>query len=514
MHKLAPPHSALADTSAVRRRRALTDAVIDLAIFASASAATYFCQIIDRPISAALISLAGVTVIGTRSGLISGIAAALTATLVYGFVLTKPFFEFGGYSSDHLVPLFAFYASAILSGALAGRLNDRALAASNAEQRNAFLLQISGDLQKTVSLEDIGVAAQRWVPFWQVSAMEIYVECDDGLRGLSGASKWLPDVRAAADAVEDGATYSPENDLETIVLHSANRRIGAAVFVLDRDMVPLTTPRDLTAIANLLAITIERCLLIEQLTDAEAIQKSEVLKTAILSSVSHDLRTPLTSIEASATSLLYLADTLEADDRTAMLQTILEQCQRLNRYTTNVLYMGQLQYGISEERLEDVDVIDIMGPVIQSVRALFPALKIQKRLAPLPNDAACQNVRANPVMLEQMFFNIIENAAKYGATDRGILIAAEFADDAIHISVIDWGPGIIVDDQPRIFDDFYRTDRARRNDGHGLGLAIAKGFAEAFGGRIEVCSPHARGQGTEMQIQLPLTRTQKGISLT
>jgi two-component system sensor histidine kinase KdpD len=488
------------------RTRAFVDLAINLAIFFGATAATHFCQTIDRPISAALIYLAGVTVIGARAGLTRGIIAALAATVIYSFLLTEPVYEFGGYSSDHLVPLVAFNLSAILSGALAGRLNDRALAAGNAEQRNAFLLRVSDDLQKTLSLDDVGAAAQRWVPFRQVTDLELYVERSGRLTGLSGANKWLVAARAAFDAAINTSPPLQDANVRVVVLHAAQRPIAVAVFALDPALVSLMADEDFDAFANLLNITIERCLLMEKLAEAEAIQKSEVLKTAILSSVSHDLRTPLTAIEASATSMLYLAETLRPDDKEAMLHTILEQCERLNRYTSNILYMGQLQYGISEDQIEDVDVVDILGAVMQSVRTLFPALKIHKKMTVTAADVGAANVRANPVMLEQMFFNIIENAAKYGSTEKGILITARPIDDIIQISVVDWGPGIPAEEQPRVFENFYRTDQTRRGDGNGLGLAIAKGFAEAFGGTIKVLSPHSRGPGTEMLISLQIMR--------
>jgi two-component system sensor histidine kinase KdpD len=491
------------------RTRAFVDLAINLAIFFGATAATYFCQTIDRPISAALIYLAGVTVISARAGLTRGIIAALAATLIYSFLLTEPVYEFGGNSSDHLVPLVAFNLSAILSGALVGRLNDRALAAGNAKQRNAFLLQVSSDLQKTLSLDDVGAAAQRWVPFRQVSELELYVDHGGRLAGLSGAGKWHAAARAAYDAEINASPPLDDASVRVKVLHSAQKPIAVAVFALDHSKVSLMPDEDLDGFVNLLNIAIERCLLMEQLAGAEAVQKSEVLKTAILSSVSHDLRSPLTAIEASATSMLYLADTLKSEDKTAMLQTILEQCERLNRYTSNILYMGQLQYGISEDQIEDVDVVDILGAVIQSVRSLFPALKIQKKLAVTAADVGLANVRANPVMLEQMFFNIIENAAKYGRTEQGILITAKPSGDIVQISIIDWGPGIPAEEQPRVFENFYRADRTPRGDGNGLGLAIAKGFAEAFGGTIEVLSPHSRGPGTEMLISLPIARHSK-----
>jgi len=200
--------------------------------------------------------------------------------------------------------------------------------------------------------------------------------------------------------------------------------------------------------------------------------------------------------------MLYLGETLKDQDKIAMLVTILEQTERLNRYTGNILSMGQLQYGISDDQIEDVDVIDILGAVIQTVRKLFPELKVQKEFAA----SATLNVRANPVMLEQMLFNIIENAAKYGKSESGILIVANATAALIEVSIIDWGPGIAAMEQERVFDNFYRTAQTRHNDGSGLGLGIAKGFVEAFGGTIQIVSPHARGAGTELLISLPVIR--------
>ncbi len=480
----------------------LTNAAIDLAIFLGATAATYTSQIFDRPITAALIYLAGVTIIGARSGMISGVVAALAATVIYSYVLTEPIYQFSSYSLDDLVPLVAFNVSAILSGFLVGRLNDRAFAAGAAEQRNAFLLRVSNDLQKTLSLEDVSRAARRWLPFRQIVELELYIVRSDELVGIGGASKWHDAAQAAYLAAVNHAPPVQHSELAMLVLRSADKPIGVAVFTRTADLIDVLPQADSDAFANLLNITTERCLLMEKLAEAEIIQKSEVLKTAILSSVSHDLRTPLTAIEASATSMLYLGETLKGEDKTAMLETILEQCERLNRYTSNILYMGQLQYGIPEEQIEEVDAVDILGAVILSVRKLFPSLTIQKDFSA----ATATNVRANPVMLEQLFFNIIENAAKYGGPEKDILIEAKLVGASIEIAIVDWGPGISLEDQERVFDKFYRTAQTKRSEGNGLGLGIAKGFAEAFGGTIKVVSPHTRGAGTEMLISLPISR--------
>ncbi|KPL68314.1 hypothetical protein SZ64_09390 [Erythrobacter sp. SG61-1L] len=453
----------------------------DVMIFSLATAGTYLAQSWERPISAVLIYLVGVMAIGARSGLTWGLAAALSASLVYNFFLSEPVFSFSTPSADEWIPLIAFNASAILSGAMAGRLKDSVKLARSAEEKSAHLLRLSDELQRAITVDDVARIARRSLPFGRLLDLEITLARDVDM----------------STAMIDPAL--PDTGFRILPLIGAEGIIGTVRFELDRrPNIPIILP-DLQGIAIILGLAIDRCQLLERLSESAALQKSEELKTAILSSVSHDLRTPLTAIEAAATSLRSFDKSLTPSDREKMLDTISQQCRKLNRYTANLLDMGRIQAGIPDFLFIEVDVIEILGVVLGAIREAYPGQEIEKQIQ---LDTAV--VKANPAMLEQVIFNLIENAILHGASIRPIYVVITSAAGNCVLEIVDFGPGITLDEQPLVFNKFYRSRTSAHREGNGLGLHIANGFAEAFGGTIRIVSPHFEGHGTKIAVELPL----------
>ena len=184
-----------------------------------------------------------------------------------------------------------------------------------------------------------------------------------------------------------------------------------------------------------------------------------------------------------------------------MLDTIQSQCNLLDRFTAKLLSLGQLQQGLPASDMEIVDVADALGSAIARIRALQPDRPITKSLK---IDAAL--VLANPAMLEQVFFNLIENAVNYTDADTPVRISLDTTADMTEIRITDEGHGIAAEDLPHIFERFFRSASSREKAGQGLGLSIAKGFIEAFGGNICAISPVALGGGTQILIRLPLAK--------
>jgi two-component system sensor histidine kinase KdpD len=269
----------------------------------------------------------------------------------------------------------------------------------------------------------------------------------------------------------------------------------------------------LLSLADQAAAALERVRLAANAARAEAQAETQKLRTALLNSLSHDLRTPLTGIRGAAGSLRTSWDSLSAASRVDLLASIEQDTVRMTRFLANIMDMTRLETGEVAPRLESVSVADM----VELSAGRVPGLS--HIATDLP--AGLPPVRADPALLEQVLVNVLENAAKYGPT-QGIVRVAAWAGGMsrgavrpagagvwVHVSVTDDGPGIPADDLPQVFDSFYR---ARRQDwtvpGTGLGLAIARGLIEAMGGTITARSPRPDAPqggppGTSIEMILP-----------
>lgn len=451
----------------MRRSMAFT-----VAFFLLVTGASHIAQVVNRPVSSALIYVIGVMIIGAARGRRSGLTAGLTASLIYSALLRNPALDFHEYPLDYYVPLIAFNVTALLSGNLAGLLRDRAELAEESRNRLGLLLGLSSELQKAVRVEGVARALKS-----TLSARAIREQI-------------LPYLELR---LSSGDTGGLRKLIDIVRIESSGHTVSASQFEVENV--------DLQALADLLVIAVERCELLDRQAEGEALKRSEELKTALLSSLSHDLRTPIAAISASATSLARFGETLDRQVRVDLLGTIQDQCTRLDRFTAKLLSFGRLQGGVIARELEPSDVVDLLGNALASARLAGPVHPLRKELPSVP-----VMVLANPAMLEQVFFNIIENAFAYNEAGSDILIKVEPEGDRATIIIRDYGRGVSESEMPNIFDPFFRSVNSRSTNGQGLGLFIAKGFVEAFGGEISARSPHAEGQGLEIAISLPLTQ--------
>lgn len=441
-------------------------------LFLAVTAASYTAHITERPITSALVYLMGVMVIGATRGLRSGLTAGIIASVIYSGLIRNPVFQFGDQSLDYYFPLFGFNFAALLSGTLAGRLKDRAELAEEARRQLDLLLEFSSKLQKAVRIEDVAQALASTVSGDIIR---------DHIRPYLNAHVAEPD-RATLLQVLDmtlADTIEAALDPYRLAVHDI----------------------DLPAFVDLLSMAVDRCGLLEDRAESQARKRSEDLKTTILSSISHDLRTPIAAISASATSLKRFGGTLSPEVREQMLQTIEHQCARLDQFTAKLLSFGRLQGGVAALQSEPADAIELLGKAIASARAAGPEHVLTKQWP-----SASVLVMANPAMLEQVFFNILENAFTYTAPGCEISVMVTTIDDDAEIVIRDNGRGVSAESIDHIFEPFFRSAHSKHTNGQGLGLFIAKGFVEAFGGRISSRSPHAGGNGLEIAITLPLAK--------
>jgi len=448
-----------------------------LLVFVASTAGAAAARSLDRPLTSALVYVLGVTAIGAMSGLRGGLVAALSASAIYNFFLSEPVLQFSAASVEDLVPLLAFNLCAIISGILAGQMNDRARLAERAQARLNVLLAVSDLLQKAMVVADIPRAMNHDVVARRLGRFTL----QDG----------------QGNPIGEAAPPATDGERRAYRLENGGATLGFALFE-SRPADKRDATVDMDALIALVAMAMERCLLLEQLSEAEAIRRSEELKTALLSSLSHDMRTPLSAISASASSLIALSEDLDAAVRAQLLRTIEEQCERLNRYTANLLDLGRLQHGVASEHLGDVDIVEIMGAVLGTIRGEGSHV-IAKQL-----DCPSAVVRANAVMIEQVFTNLLDNAMRYSPPGSSIAVRMMTLEGVLRVEVIDQGCGIAREELASVFDRFYRSSRTAHQSGQGLGLSIARGFVEAFGGRINIQSPHAGGAGTLVVVELPL----------
>jgi two-component system sensor histidine kinase KdpD len=480
---LVPPDGAPAGP------RPLSTHLASAGIFVAATAVAFMVQDGGRPVTTAFVYLFAVTSIAALEGLRGGLAAAIAASFIYNFFMIDPRFQITLSHAEEYVPLIAFNFSAVASGLIAGRLRDRVHVAERVQLRIQSLLDLAQRLQRAIEVKDVA-AAVRDVDAGKPKAL-LYVSRNGQLAAAAGETEGLE------LALEVWNTGVERTDAQGCRANLLVGRSGAIGVLLTPALDDERGAGDI-AFANLVAIATDRCLLLESLAEAELVRRSEAFKTALLASVSHDMRTPLSAIAASASSLASFGAELHADVRADLVQMIEVQCRRLDRYTTNLLSCGRIQAGIDASQFAPCDALDVLGVAIASLRS-------QSSDRPIVKDFQASQVlvRADPVMLEQVFHNILENAARYSPENAPIRVEVRCTADWLAIEIVDFGAGIPREEAERVFDRFYRSPSVQGRTGTGLGLPIARGFTEAFGGQIEILQGSEGSGGTRIRIHLP-----------
>jgi two-component system sensor histidine kinase KdpD len=252
------------------------------------------------------------------------------------------------------------------------------------------------------------------------------------------------------------------------------------------------------AMADDIAQAIVRTRLVSDLEKARLAGETERLRSALLSSVSHDLRSPLASIIGAAGSLESYGDAIGLEDRRSLLETVRLEGARLDRYIQNLLDMTRLGHGGLTLNRDWIGVDELIGSAVARLQRYQPDTRFDLRFAP-----GLAPMWVHPALVEQALFNVIENAAKFSPAGEAILVDSRDVDGQLRIEVSDRGPGIPEDERKRIFDMFYSVERGDRGgQGTGLGLAITQGMIGAHGGSVEAL-PGPDGRGTTIRMTLP-----------
>ncbi len=250
------------------------------------------------------------------------------------------------------------------------------------------------------------------------------------------------------------------------------------------------------AFANQAALAVEQACLVEQARQAELHQATEKLQTALLNSISHDLRTPLVSITGALSSLREESININEEDRSNMLETAYGEAERLNRLVGNLLNMTRLEANAIHLRLEPCDIQDVIGSALDQLEE-----RLEKKPIVVTLPEGLPMVSLDFALFGQVLVNVIDNAIKYSLKDTQIDIDVSQSEKEITIRISDRGIGIPDEDLERIFDKFYRVSRPENVNGTGLGLAICKGIIEIIGGKISAAN--REGGGTVISLALP-----------
>ena len=411
------------------------------------------------------------------------------ASFTYNVLFIEPVLTFTYSTADDLVPMLALTFGAVGSGLIAGRLRDRALAAEQAREKLAELLQFSQDLQSAVTVADVESVTRAYLGSAHAG---VHLLLANGGELEEGSSPpWT--LEPAREVWYSGLRQLTFRNSIGLLLRSSERRLG--VLLAQSDGLR-ASPDEISVFLPLIVLAIQRCRLAEQLAESDVLRRSEKFKTAILSSVSHDLRTPLAAISAAAGGLAALAS-LDEETRADLVATIEEQCSRLDRYTANLLNLGRIESGLDVGHMPVVDAIEVLGGTLARVRRLSGVRTIHRDLA-----VASAPVRAEESLLEQIFFNVLENAVAHTPADTSIRVTARTDGASLVIAVEDDGPGIPLKDRERIFERFYQIGTG--GSGSGLGLSIACGFTELIGGTIAAAAATEPLRGARIEIALPL----------
>lgn len=455
--------------------------------------------LLDGEVSSGMLFMLGITLVGARSGLTPALLSAILASAIFNFFLADPVLTFRMSSGDDLAPPLIFTACAIVSGLLAGRLRDKTYLLGQTNLQLESLLETSRLLQAAPDVPAIQAALARTVPGrlgFQLSLFGIR----DGQAYPYDASGNRFELLTLANAAANGHAVAQEGASTAYRLDGSQSCVGA--LVIENTSGARVDPAFLEALASLVGLALERSQFAAVIAETEVHSRTEELKSALLSSVSHDLRTPLTAISASASSLIEYGSRLDDETSLTLLQGIVDECDRLNRFTANLLELTRLQSGGAGIKGQVLSVNDVVRSVVQRLRSRLGDREIK---VATPRSEIL--VTADTALFELALTNVIQNAALYSALDTPVLIQSDCDRHTCTLTVTDQGCGIPKIEQSKVFERFYRVKRSESSpQGSGLGLAIAKGFVEAFDGEIEIRSPVLGGRGTSVTIRLPIVQ--------
>jgi two-component system sensor histidine kinase KdpD len=455
--------------------------------------------------------LLGVVAVATRAGRGPTVLASVLSVAAFDFFFVPPYFTFAVSDTEHLITFAVMLIVAIVTSGLTVRIRAQAEAARARELRTAALYAMSRELASTRGVDSLLMIAVRHAVEAVGGQLAMLLPDGDGRLTLRAAqpavavtdtsemavAQWVYEHREMAGL---GTTTLPGAKALYLPLVGSRGAVGV-MGVRPPDSRTFEAPEQLHLLetfASQTALAIERAILAEEAQAAQVRVEAERLRSSLLSSVSHDLRTPLTSITGAASTLLESDGGLTAASRRDLLETISEEAHRLNRLVQNLLEMTRLEAGVQVKK-DWHPLEEVVGAALSHLERLLREHPVR---ASLPKDLPL--VPLDDVLIEQVLINLLENAVKYTPPGTLIEIGASAGDGAVTVEVADRGPGLPPGDVERAFEKFYRgaPEVAR---GAGLGLAICRAIVGAHGGRI--WAENRREGGVAFRFTLPISGT-------
>jgi len=522
----------------MRLRRPLGGMIAAAAGLAITTALTAFLESALGVPDASVVYLLPVVGIGMAFGSWPAVGTAVASFLLYDFFFVQPLYTFSVSAPEEWLDLLLFLVVAIAIGRLSALQTQRRKEAELRTTESQAMFSMSREIATAATaLEAAPRLAERlarqaemsrvWIGLGASAVDERIVATNvPGQPRPSVASRWLLHAASAdgqpnwvrihdqgagrsreraAHGLERGPHQREREGTETMFrapIQAGLETIGSiwASRAAGDPFPGRSHTRLLAAAADQLGQSVVRDRLAAEATEAEVARQSDALKSALLDSVSHDLRTPLAAIRAAAGNLMDSDVTLSRDEARSAARSIDLEALRLSRLVRNMLDLSRIEGGALHPSLELYDLADLVAPVVERLGPMLGLGAVAVEI-----DDALPPVRVDALFVDQIVTNLLENAARH-APGRSIRVSASsIADDAVELVVEDGGPGVPVATLPRIFDRFYRVPRrqgAREGGGSGVGLAVVRGLAEAMGGLAD--ARMSRLGGLAVAIRLPV----------
>lgn len=458
-----------------------------------------------------LIFMTAVLWVAVQYGIVPALVAVLGSFLSYNFFFTEPRLTFHIMRSDELATVLFFLLVSVVTGHIASRLRWQLQRLKLSNAQTEALLDFSRCLAGASAPQAICEAAARSIEGYINTTVTIHyrlgVDQDWATSGPELSPALHQQVIDLAQSRQPHIELKAGNGngrLHCLLLMNDDQWLGVLVIRLQPETVlPVGQARQplLEAYANQLSMALMRAYLDQTLNDARLSEETERLRATLLSSVSHDLRTPLASIIGAASSVRDLADTLTAENKKELLDTVLAEGQRLDRYIQNLLDMTRLANGQLQLKKDWISAQDLIAGALRRSYIDEATLTVERHIEPtLPL------LYVNPALMEQALINVLDNAKRYSPSHGHIRIEVRQNSEqgVMTISVTDEGPGIDANQRWRIFETFFRGEHGdQESQGSGLGLAICKSVLEVHGGSAEA-KPGRHGLGMCIALLIPL----------